>query len=292
MFTLEEITTSDGLVHQGIVANPSQTTKGVIVWVHGLTSTFYNNTMILNLLAKQAFTKNLAVASFNTRGHDMITSIRKNDNRDPKGYTKILGGAGYEVFEECIQDLEAITGYFIEKGYKKVFFVGHSSGANKVCYYAGTTKTSLLGGVALLCPMSDRLDPRANKEEITQNLEKCKLLIDSGREDALVTTLGFFPMTAKRYVSLVTPLSSEDQFDYGEFSPVMVDYTNISVPLFVRFAEMDEYADRPIKDIKKVFDEMHKSISYQSKIIPNSLHNLKNNEHEVVGDLVDWAASF
>jgi esterase/lipase len=95
-------------------------------------------------------------------------------------------------------------------------------------------------------------------------------------------------MTAKRYISLVTPNTSEDQFGYGDSPPVMSDYQRISVPLFTIFAEKDEYADRPVEEIKKVFDAQQKSSNYSSFIIQDSLHSLKKKEAIVVAEIIAW----
>ncbi len=289
MFKLEEITTKDGLVHQGLVALPHNSGEIAYIWVHGLTGDFYGNTSMLTTLAEAFTQKGMAFGSFNNRGHDMITSFNKVDPSQPKGYSYVTIGAGYEKFEESIEDIDAAVNLFVKKGYAKIILIGHSSGANKVSYYAGTVSNPHLAGAILLCPMSDRLDPRANKEEIQQNLQKCFSLIEQGRGDALITGLSFFPMTANRFVSLVTPNTLEDQFGYGDTPPMMVQYEHITIPLFVGFADKDEYADRPIDSIKKVFDSKQHSSRYESVIFPGVFHNLAGQEKRLTEEIFAWA---
>ncbi|MCX8008786.1 MAG: alpha/beta hydrolase, partial [Patescibacteria group bacterium] len=138
MFLLEEITTDDGLIHQGLVAYPRDRGNTAIIWVHGLTGTFYGNAKLLKIFAERATNHGMAFGTFNNRGHDMIAGFRKIDQESPKGYTYTTIGAGYEVFEECVCDINAVIQFFVDQGYRKIILVGHSSGANKVCYYAGT----------------------------------------------------------------------------------------------------------------------------------------------------------
>lgn len=288
MFSLEEITTKDGVIHQGLVAWPEKEGKTAFIWVHGLTGDFYSNTTLLSLFAENSNKKDFAFASFNNRGHDMIAGFRKIDTTSSKGYSYATIGAGFEIFEECVYDIDAAVDFFVQKGYKKIVLLGHSSGANKVSYYAGVVKNVQVSGVVLMCPMSDRLDPSVNKEKIQENIKKCFTLIEQGREDALITGMHFFPMTAKRYISLVTPNTSEDQFGYGDDPPVLKDYEQIKVPLYVLFAEKDEYADRPMVEIKKIFDLHQKSSLYSSHIIPEVFHNLVGKEKEIIEEIFTW----
>jgi len=288
MFVLEDIQTKDGFIHQGLVAYPQLSSDTVLIWVHGLTGTFYGNSQLIRFLASESTKNGYTFATFNSRGHDMISGFKKVDENDPKGYTYATIGAGYEVFEESTYDLDSQILFFRNKGYKKIILLGHSSGANKVSYYAGLTNNEYISGVVLLCPMSDRLDPRGNSEDREENLKKCHALVEQGRGNALVTGIYFFPMTAERYISLVSPNTSEDQFDYGDKIPNMEQFKHITCSLLVLFAENDEYADRPVGEIKNVFDSMQNSSKYLSKVIPNSLHNLANHEESVMSDILTW----
>jgi alpha-beta hydrolase superfamily lysophospholipase len=80
-FSLSEITTADKLIHQGIFFNPSKPGKKAILWVHGLSSTFYSHIELLNEFAKQSEVNGFGFAAFNNRGHDAISGARKLDKR-------------------------------------------------------------------------------------------------------------------------------------------------------------------------------------------------------------------
>lgn len=288
MFELEEITASDGLIHQGIVSYPHEAGKKAVLWVHGLTSSFYSNTVLLRDVADRAVREGYAFGSFNTRGHDMITGIKKMDVKEEKGYTYVTAGAGYEVFEDCRFDIEGQIDFFVNKGYEKIYLLGHSTGANKVCFYAGNKPNTHLTGAILISPMSDRLNPGEDKNQIEENLKKCQVLVENGREDALVTGMSFFPMTAKRYISLIAPHSLEDQFGYGDVPPFLPYYEQIQLPLYVLFAGNDEYSDRSMEDIQKIFDSKEKTQHYSSEIVPNVLHNFAGNEKEITNRIFSW----
>jgi hypothetical protein len=288
MFTLEQITTKDGLIHQGILAEPETPNGKVLVFVHGLTDTFYGNTARINTFARQCLGAQMAFASFNTRGHDMVTEIKKVDATNSKGYTYAMGGAGYEEFSECIYDIDAVIDFLVSKKYQEMYLIGHSSGANKACYYAAVNDRKELAGIILACPMSDRQGRTDNPELTANTLEAMQTKIREETGNELITDLTYFPITPKRYVSLLAPHSLEDQFDYGDEKPEMMYYSRIKKPLCVIFAGNDENADRPITDIKAVFDQATTSSTYQSVIIADVLHNLSGKEDEVSKRIVEW----
>ncbi len=290
--TLEEIITQDNLVHQGIFAQPEKQGSKALLWVHGLTGKFYGDVLLMNMLAGACVTSGLGFASFNTRGHDMIANISTVDTNDPSGFGHKTIGAGYEKFEECIFDIDAAVTFLVNKGFSQVIVAGHSSGANKVAYYAAEKNDDTrVSGVVLAGPMSDRLSPQNDKEEYEKNITMLKMLRDEGKGDALLTKANWFPATADRTWSLIAPNTPEDVFNYGDASHVLSVVSGIRAPLLVIFSGKDEYADRPIADIKQVFDAHVSNKNYRSIIIPDTTHGYERKEKEFVSEVVTWAAS-
>ena len=113
-------------------------------------------------------------------------------------------------------------------------------------------------------------------------------LVRSGKGDMLLLGYHFFPITPRRYISLFEPGTNEDTFDYGDTKSKMTYFSNIRLPLMVLLAGADEYADRPMKDIQKVFDAHATSKQYKSVIIPGALHKFNGEEKEVVEAIVTW----
>lgn len=283
MFDLVEVITKDGLPLTGIMAKPKNNCDTVLFWVHGLTSNFYSNQKLLNSIAKQVLSEDIAFASFNNRGHDMVSGFKRAVRvGESNEYNYVNIGAGYEVFEECVLDLEAVINYLISLGYKKIFLAGHSSGANKASYFQGKLNNNHVNGVILLSPMSDRLIS-AGTEKTNISLNLALDLISKNQEQQLRDDLGFFPMTPKRFLSLNQPQSAEDQFGYGDIPTHMPEFSQIKTPLLVVFAEDDEYKDRPVQQIKEIFDKTTTSLRYTSEIIFGSNHSFDSKNEELIG---------
>lgn len=290
-FYLAEITTKDKLVHQGLFFKPSHKGEKAILWVHGLTSNFYGNIALLESFAAVCEKMGFGFASFNNRGHDMITGIKKVDRRKSKGYTSTTGGSGYEEFIQCDYDIDAGIEFLVHQGYSNVVIAGHSTGANKVCYVAGRRNDSRVIGVVLVSPISDRLVPQKPPSSRSEELLAMNRLIDKGKGDILLLNKHFFPISARRYISLFSPNSQEDTFDYGNPQPMMKYFSNIKKPLLVIFGENDESRDRPMKRIQKVFDVRTKSIRYSSNLIKDGFHTFYGKEEELVSRILHWSAS-
>lgn len=290
-FYLAEITTRDNLIHQGIYHQPKHKSNTAILWVHGLTSAFYHNLTIYQKLIETGEKTGLGFAAFNNRGHDMVTGIKTVDAQSATGFGHADGGAGREVFEECILDIDAGITFLGQQGYQKVILLGHSTGAIKCSYYAGTTRDSRLGGIVLAGPMSDRLGEQKHNPKLATSVQKMVRMIQKGKGDVLMNDLMFLPVTPKRYVSLFKRGSNEDHLDYGDKMPLMRYYSDIKLPLLVILSELDDYLDRPVTEVQAVFDRYTTSPRYASVVIPGAPHSYEGKEHEFVQTVVAWVKS-
>ena len=285
-YFLTEITTKDKLIHQGIYFEPKEKSDIAMLWVHGLSGEFHSHITSIDAFASKGDDLGYGFAVFNTRGAKFIDGVQQQDASNPKGYIYIPGGAGNEIFEECIHDIDAGITFLTQQGYRKIILVGHSTGANKVCFYAGTVQDSRVIGVILNSPISDRLEK--TKKEIAETLPLMKQKILEGKGDELLFGYSHFPMTAKRYLSLYEIGSKEDVFDYGDEKPKLIVFSNITKPLYVILGEKDEHADRPLIDIKKVFDAHTTSKNYTSIIVPNALHGFDGMEQKLAKLVGEW----
>ncbi len=288
MFTLEQKETRDGMIHQGAFCTPEKKGITALLWVHGLASSFYGNTPLLVALCKHCRTHGYALASFNTRGHDVVTSAKKLDRRKKKGYRYVHAGAGYEDFCASAYDIEASVSFLEEKGYTRIVLVGHSTGANKVCYYAGSRRDRRVAGVILAGPVSDRLAPDLDQRKIKQDLVTMNKYIKEGQGDELLSGYYYYPITPKRYVSLLMPGSVEDTFDYGEKEPKLRYFSQIKQPLLVHLGENDEYLDRDPTELIRIYREHTRSCAFEGRVLVGALHSYNGMEEDAARDFVDW----
>lgn len=285
-FYLAEIETRDKLIHQGIFFWPKKPTKKAILWVHGLASTFYSNVPLLTEFAKQCEELGVGFASFNNRGHDIVTGIKKVDLSNDKGYTRIGAGAGVETFKDSVHDIDAGVAFLHTQGFSKVIVVGHSTGSNKVCYYAATQNNPRVTGFVLAGPVSDLNTPGVDLAKITKNIQKMKTYIKKGKGDALLEGVYDLPLTPKRYVSL---LRDEDMFDYFTGGKKLKTFlSKIHKPLMIVLGAKDEYLNKPARNALKAFDRFTVSPRYKSVVVRGGLHSFNGKERQFVHEVLQW----
>ena len=125
-----------------------------LVWVHGLTSKFYAPTEIK--VGRGVVDAGYLVVSGNNRGHDFGSRVRRNDG------DVVLGGGGWERFDESPRDLAAWISFAASLGFERVALLGHSLGALKVVYYQAQRQDPRVAGVVAASPplRAGRFDPK------------------------------------------------------------------------------------------------------------------------------------
>lgn len=277
---LIECRTSDDLIHQGFLYEPQKKGNTALVWVHGLSGNFYRNYSLHDALIAQCKKHGWAYLSCNTRGHDALASIRKIDSAVPTGVSRVAGGAGQENFTECVYDIQAFIDYLGTLGYSRIILIGHSTGANKVCYYgASYPYDKRVKGIVLASPIRDRLTAPSYLGLI---LLVMRFFVALGLGNKLLfVPFIFFPITPNRFLSLFSR-SQEDVFAYGEKPPRPMNMVaDIHYPVYVMFGQEDEMADRPVGNILREFDSQNHRLSYTSVCIPGSDHGFDGYEPNV-----------
>ena len=258
-----------------------------LLWVHGLTDNFYGDMGMLEAMVEALSGEGWGIASFNTRGHDVVSTFKKLDTKSPKGYRSVTIGAGYENFKDCIYDIEAGITFLEQQGFTEVVIAGASTGANKVCYYAGTKKNPRVAGVVLVSPISD-VPIESKSENYQANLKRMKQLVKQRKGEILLDNVSYLALTPKRYISLYEPGSVEDVFDYYNKKPKLTAFSKIKQPLCIILAGSDEYTDRPVADILSVFKKHQRSANFHSAIIPGAFHGFGGKEKETVKAVIEW----
>ena len=116
-----------GVVLDGIVYSPLDTTRLVVVHVHGSLGNFYQQQFI-RVIANHLTRHGVSLVSFNLTAHDGVS----------EGYTlngdlEYIGGS-LSKFETCLDDIDTILG-FARSICSEVVLQGHSLGCDRVLFY-------------------------------------------------------------------------------------------------------------------------------------------------------------
>lgn len=290
--SIVEITTKDNFVHQGLFFKPAHPKKKAILWIHGLTDNFYGDINTLETFAEVCDKLGWGVASFNNRGHDIVTSIAKVDENSPKSRISVTAGAGVEKFTDCVYDIEAGITFLEKHGFSEVILVGISTGANKACYHTAKAKDPRVAGVVLASAISDvAIKQKELGNRYEETIKKVKKLVKEGKGETLINDFDYMPLTPNRFLSLYDTNGPEDTFPYYQKNPKFTAFSKITKPLMVIMGGGDEYSERPVAEIVKTYKKYQKSSNFISIIIPGAFHSFGGKEKEFVEEVVNWIKS-
>lgn len=134
---LKRFVTADGETLHGLLyRGGAQAIDCVLVMIHGVAMNFYTGP--LPVLARALSDRGYHCLSMNTRGHDWIAR---------SGDLTAFGGAAYEIFDECLLDIDGVLDGLRRQGIQRFVLVGHSLGSVKVLFYAGRRQPADVVGV-------------------------------------------------------------------------------------------------------------------------------------------------
>jgi pimeloyl-ACP methyl ester carboxylesterase len=275
---LARVRTRDGVWLDGLVVAPRRRRSTALVWVHGLGSVFSSGQPLVAELAACLPAAGIGYVKFNTRGHDFVARGGRR-----------LAGAAFERFTDCVEDLRAVIGYAARLGYRRIVLAGHSTGANKSLYYAGTRRDRRVRALALLGPVSDIAGEakRVGGATLGRRVVAAERL---ARRDPLALVpraWGFW--SARRYVSLYKPGQAEDVFPYHRPGARWRALRAVRVPVAVVIGARDRYLDRSPPALIEVFrTEARRARSFASFIVPGANHGFDGRERALARWLVRW----
>ncbi len=277
-------TTEDRLVLQGIIYLPSIETKKVYLHIHGMGGNFYEN-RFLDVMAQRITDAGYAFACVNTRGHDAIADFPVAGNGEE--YRRI--GNTFEIFEECILDIQAAVGLLEAKGYTEIILCGHSLGAVKVAYYLAMTNDQRISRLVLMSP-ADMVGLAEAEKTYEEFMTSAKRMVEAGKGEELLPEKlwGSYYLSAKTYLNLSTRDCPVDVFNlYDEEKPSLL--AKITTPTLTLLGEKDDAVTIPPQQALELIKRKASSVrSFETKIIEGAPHSYFGREEQMAAAIVGW----
>jgi pimeloyl-ACP methyl ester carboxylesterase len=286
--------TADGLELQGFLASPETGSTGAgVIHVHGLAGNFYENRFI-DAVADAVVGAGLSFLTVNTRGRDYLSDFIHERPDGTREFVQI--GGIHEVFEDCLEDIEAWIQFLRSRGTDSVVLQGHSHGALKVTYYLHKRPASWIAGLILLSPSDDFGCQRSRVgEKFGEALEVARSIVAQGKGGDLMPD-GYFhyPVSAATYLDIFDEGSKLKLFnlsrtDAGQFREI----GGIKVPVLAIVGSIEEaFVDTPETYLSLIRAELKRSPGFTGHTIPGAPHNYLGFEGEVAGCIGTWLRSF
>jgi predicted esterase len=259
--------TSDGIMLDGFLQRPKNPKPAVVIHVHGMGGSFY-------IIRSLQIGKNLANAripffSINTRGHDLSAWFNKKD-----GSHGPMIGTIRERFEDSLIDVDAAI-KTMQHSYKnaQIFLSGHSTGCQKITYYALMEHAQ---GLILLAPGDDNLMLKTELGgKFNQTYRKAISLKSAGKQDEILPEV--FPgITVNRFLSLTHPDSPEGLlFNYAKRLPYL---KHLNTPVLAILGKKDPSTAPASKSLKLLKQQIKSEFK---GVILDTDHSLATKETKI-----------
>ncbi len=282
-----KITSSDGLIHHGLLFSPGEKTSKAIIHVHGLAGNFYENSFI-PVMARAYTGRGKAFMPVNNRGHDYMSDIEKIDTARSRS---VKGGGAYERFEECVFDISSSVSFLNERGISRICLQGHSTGCNKIVFYLNREPVKEAFSIALISPCDDIALMSSEKgNKFTEGLKRANSLCAQGLPGKLLEPeLVFYPMSARTYLDYFTEGGAHDIFRYRDPKSPFPGLKDIQAPVFASYGTVGEYlAMKPEEALEILKTKFSSPDLLYGKTIPGASHNYAGKENELSGEILNW----
>ncbi len=238
----------------------------LLVFVHGMGSNFYRSAL------KKAFLEaapelGLGILSFNNRGAERGTEDEK--------------------FRTCLADLDAAAEFARRRGHRKLVFIGHSTGCQKIVYWQAQRRNPAVAGLVLLAPADDYAVTRRDLgRRFDAKVARAKAMVARGRGDAPVTGL-YERFTAARFLSLSDPRVAEA--NVFRYAGALTQFRRVRCPVLAVFGENEEFAVIPPAEMLAILRKKTRSRDFDDWLIPGADHGFRGSAPELALSTCQWA---
>lgn len=278
---------ADGVALSGLLYEPARRTRRAAVFLHGTGGASIFDARRTNLLAAEVLARRIAFLPFDNRGSQIVRRLRGRRGR--------LGGMAFEVIRECVADIDGAARLLRTLGYRELFLIGHSTGANKIAVYDSRKKRSPFRKYVLLAGGDDtglmfrQLGPHRFAATLARARER-------RTSDALVPrTLSPLPMSWRALYDTMNPDGDYNVFPFGEAlfgprisrRPLFRHIRRIRKPALYVYGETDEYCYGDVAACVRVLSE-HAGFAGEIAVMEQADHGFRGKELELGALVADW----
>lgn len=250
-----------------------------VIFIHGMCQTIIDNyfaTVWGNILAENG----IGFLYAHSRGHSLENDILMKDG----AYKRC--GCMYEIFEDCIYDIDMAINKANELGYKRIILLGHSYGCNKLIYYYYKKHPNILGLILASAPdmMGLHLSCQTDYKEL---ISEARENINNGKPTKILSNIieDYMYMSSQTYFSWFNEKSSLDNLPVMGYSNNWNQFETINVPILT-FSGSEEADNYLHLDLLK---EKEKSCSnFEYKLIDDTNHFYNEKESEIGNLILKW----
>lgn len=284
-------TTSDGLKLPGIYY-PVENKQTCILFIHGMSDFFLEN-YFGHVFGRLAQEEGFGYVYTHNRGYAFINDIRTSEKSDDGGFKSRRGGAVYERFEGCVQDIEAWLEKGRELGYEKFIVVGHSLGGPKVVHHFYKKIPKDVIGMVLASP-GDMVG-LVKKEEYQPNykelLSEARSNVEQGKPEKLLSgkVWDWIVLSSQTFLDLFEEGGPADILPIFDNPDRFPELESVNIPIFCVMGEHDDIAIRTLnEDMELLKTKAVNTPSFDTMLIPGANHDYEGKESDFTESILRW----
>jgi len=230
---------TDGVDLAGLLFEPKRRTKRAIVWLHGTGGATIFESKRTNRLAAAFNDAGFAYFPFNNRGAHLARRFRG----------KKRGGMAWEKIRDCVLDIDGAARELRRRGYRELWLVGHSTGANKIAVYDSRKRRNPFRGYVLLAGGDDTgiLWQQLGDRRFRVALEKARAMVKARRGEELMPRMTL--LSWQSFLDTANPDGDYNVFPFLEVlrgvrlsrKPRFRHVRGIRKPALFLYGDSDEY---------------------------------------------------
>ncbi|MFA6005711.1 MAG: DUF1749 domain-containing protein [Patescibacteria group bacterium] len=281
--SLVQFHSSVGVELPGLLYEQNSKSDKVAIYLHGNGSAggFYS-VELQNTLGKTLTDNGISYLSFTNTGGHLIQSFDKvvGDKRE-----RYKAGVAYELIKDCIQDIDGAVNFAKSKGYKHIYLLGSSTGANKICVYDWYKKQNDIEKYVLFSGGDDSgfYYQSIGDDRFEHVLKLCESRIKSGKGRNFVPKyISEMPISFQSLYDQINPEGDYNCFPYyWMLNSIKImkkepfrEIKSITKPSLVLYGGQDEFC---YGKVPECVDILKKALSgksnFQYGIIPDADHS-------------------
>ena len=257
-----------------------------VICIHGMCANIMDN-YFATVWGKMLANNNIGFLYEHNRGHSIENDIVMRDGSFKRC------GCMYEIFEDCIYDIDLAIETAKKMGYKRIILLGHSYGCNKVIYYYYKKHPDILSIILASAPdmVGSHIEIENDYKEL---LNEAKLNIDNNESNKLLHKMieDYMYMSSGTYYNWFNDNSNLNNLpiissinNNSNINNKWEQFESIDVPIFTFSGELEEDYYLHLDLLK---DKAKGCNKFKYNIISNSNHTYIGKEEEIGNLILDF----
>ncbi len=288
---------TDGVELAGLLYEPQRRTRRAVVFLHGAAGASIFDSKRTNRLAAELLTRGIAFLPFNNRGAHLVRRLRSRRGRTARS---IDGGSAHELIRECVRDIDGAARFLRRHGYRELFLVGHSTGANKIAVYDHYKARNPFRKYVLLAGGDDTggLFAHLGRRRFHATLDRSRAMIAAGRGHELAPESIATPVMSWRSLrDMINPDGDYNVFPFLEVlrgirlsrQPRFRYVRAIRKPALFVYGDRDEYCFDAVPECVRILaDAVGPKPNAEFVVMEDANHGFSGREAELGTLIAEW----